>query len=72
MVDAEVQCQVYGRVKHLFSIFRKMVNQGKTLDEIYDIFAIRMSHLFFLLEYRFLRFAPFKKEKSFISFAHTK
>ena len=42
MVDAEVQCQVYGRVKHLFSIFRKMVNQGKTLDEIYDIFAIRI------------------------------
>ena len=42
MVDAEIDCQVYGRVKHLFSIFRKMVNQGKTLDEIYDIFAIRI------------------------------
>ncbi len=42
MADAEIQCQVYGRVKHLFSIFRKMVNQGKTLDEIYDIFAIRI------------------------------
>ena len=42
MVEAEVECQVYGRVKHLFSIFRKMVNQGKTLDEIYDIFAIRI------------------------------
>jgi len=42
MDDAQIQCQVYGRVKHLFSIFRKMVNQGKTLDEIYDIFAIRI------------------------------
>ncbi len=42
MVDAGIQAEVYGRVKHLFSIFRKMVNQGKTLDEIYDIFAIRI------------------------------
>jgi guanosine-3',5'-bis(diphosphate) 3'-pyrophosphohydrolase len=40
--EGEVEGQVYGRVKHLFSIFRKMVNQGKTLDEIYDIFAIRI------------------------------
>ncbi len=42
MVEAGIQAEVYGRVKHLFSIFRKMVNQGKTLDEIYDIFAIRI------------------------------
>ncbi len=42
MDEAGIRCEVYGRVKHLFSIFRKMVNQGKTLDEIYDIFAIRI------------------------------
>ena len=42
MDEAGIQAEVYGRVKHLFSIFRKMVNQGKTLDEIYDIFAIRI------------------------------
>lgn len=42
MEVSDIQCEVYGRVKHLFSIFRKMVNQGKTLDEIYDIFAVRI------------------------------
>ena len=42
MEEAGIQADIYGRVKHLFSIFRKMVNQGKTLDEIYDIFAIRI------------------------------
>ena len=29
-------------VKHLFSIYKKMVNQDKTLDQIYDIFAVRI------------------------------
>ena len=31
-----------GRVKHYFSIYKKMVNQHKTLDQIYDVFAIRI------------------------------
>ena len=30
------------RVKHYFSIYKKLVNQGKTLDEIYDLFAVRV------------------------------
>ena len=33
---------VDGRVKHFFSIYKKMVNQGKSLEEIYDLFAIRI------------------------------
>ncbi len=39
---AGIQADVYGRVKHFFSIYKKMRNQNKTLDEIYDIFAIRI------------------------------
>ncbi len=33
---------VYGRVKNIYSIHRKMKRQNKPLDEIYDIFAIRV------------------------------
>lgn len=34
--------KVDGRVKHFFSIYKKMVNQNKTLDQIYDLFAVRI------------------------------
>ena len=37
-----IDAKVDGRVKHLFSIYKKMVNQGKTLDQIYDLFAVRI------------------------------
>jgi len=37
-----VKAEVVGRVKHLFSIYKKMTKQNKTLDQIYDVFAIRL------------------------------
>ena len=37
-IDAEVT----GRAKHLYSIYRKMKRDNKTLDEIYDLFALRI------------------------------
>ena len=40
--DAGIPAQVDGRAKHFFSIYKKMVNQHKTLDQIYDLFAIRI------------------------------
>ena len=42
MDDAGIEAKVDGRVKHFFSIYKKMVNQDKTLDQIYDIFAVRI------------------------------
>lgn len=42
MLENSIHCQVNGRVKHLFSIYKKMVNQKKTLDEVYDLFAVRI------------------------------
>ena len=42
MENAEIRCEVNGRVKHFFSIYKKMLNQHKTLDQIYDIFAVRI------------------------------
>ena len=40
--DAGIQAQVDGRIKHFFSIYKKMVNQDKTIDQIYDLFAVRI------------------------------
>ena len=42
MVEAGIKAQVDGRVKHFFSIYKKMVNQNKTIDQIYDLFAVRI------------------------------
>ena len=32
----------YGRIKHVYSIYRKMQQQGKTMDELYDVYAFRV------------------------------
>ena len=40
--EAGIRAEIDGRVKHLFSIYKKMRNQNKTLDQIYDIFAVRI------------------------------
>ena len=40
--NAGIKAHIDGRVKHFFSIYRKMVNQNKTLDQIYDLFAVRI------------------------------
>ena len=37
-----IEFEIEGRAKHLYSIFRKMKRDNKTLDEIYDLFAIRI------------------------------
>ncbi len=42
MEDAGIKAQVDGRAKHFFSIYKKMTNQDKTLDQIYDLFAVRI------------------------------
>lgn len=42
VANAEIKAKVDGRVKHFFSIYKKMKNQNKTLDQIYDLFAVRI------------------------------
>ncbi len=39
---AGIHAEIGGRAKHFFSIYKKMVNQNKSLDQIYDLFAIRI------------------------------
>ena len=37
-----IKSTTYGRIKHVYSIHRKMQSQGKTMDELYDIYAFRV------------------------------
>ena len=37
-----IVCEITGRAKHLYSIYRKMKRDNKTLDQIYDLFALRI------------------------------
>ncbi len=42
IANAGIKAQIDGRVKHFFSIYKKMKNQDKTIDQIYDLFAVRI------------------------------
>lgn len=42
MKEAGIQAKIDGRVKHFFSIYKKMKNQDKSIDQIYDLFAVRI------------------------------
>jgi GTP pyrophosphokinase len=42
LAEAEVNARVIGRPKHLYSIYQKMVQQGKAFDEVMDILAVRI------------------------------
>lgn len=40
--EGGIEAKIDGRIKHFFSIYKKMVNQNKTLEQIYDLFAVRI------------------------------
>lgn len=42
LTEHGVKFEINGRPKHLYSIYKKMVTQGKSLDELYDLFAVRI------------------------------
>jgi len=42
LTDMGIKSKTYGRIKHVYSIYRKMQAQGKSLEELYDIYAFRV------------------------------
>ena len=39
--NAGIEAHIDGRIKHFFSIYKKMKNQNKSIEQIYDLFAVR-------------------------------
>lgn len=42
MDEKELNVHIEGRIKHVYSVYRKMYNQNKGIDEIYDLYAVRV------------------------------
>ena len=42
LIEEGCECEVFGRVKHIYSIYRKMQTQGKTFHEVLDLYAFRV------------------------------
>ena len=42
LAESEIEGEVFGRTKHFYSIYKKMKRQNKTLDQIYDLTAVRI------------------------------
>ncbi|MGE4483856.1 MAG: bifunctional (p)ppGpp synthetase/guanosine-3',5'-bis(diphosphate) 3'-pyrophosphohydrolase [Oscillospiraceae bacterium] len=42
LLEAGIKCSVYGRIKHMYSIYRKMYNQNKEFSEVLDLYAFRV------------------------------
>ncbi|CEO14271.1 RelA/SpoT family protein [Paraclostridium sordellii] len=40
--EVNIKCDIYGRPKHFYSIYRKMKNKHKDFEEIYDLMAVRI------------------------------